>query len=87
LAVEMLGADLGGAGRLKHGEISGWFESGCWAMRSEARRARSWMAAAWASAVSPAQTWAGATTRSVDDLCGLIRTSPQTRHAVSERWG
>ena len=44
------------------------------------------MAAAWASAVSPSQTWEGATTRGLDGLCSLIRTFPQTRHAVSERW-
>ena len=37
------------------------------------------MAAAWASAASPSQTWEGATTRGVDGLCSLIRTFPQTR--------
>jgi len=45
------------------------------------------MAAARVSVLSPAQTWAGATTRSTDGSCNLIRTFPQTRHGVSGRWG
>src|SRR4051794_27896540 len=62
LAIEMLGPDLEGGESWRHGANSCGVDSWCWVTRCEARFAISRMAAAWASAVSPSQTWAGSIT-------------------------
>src|SRR3954463_1020848 len=62
LAIEMLGPDLEGGESWLPGANSCWFDSWRWATRCEARLAISRMAPAWASAVSPPQTWAGSIT-------------------------